>query len=225
MRIAVLGTGMVGRTVGGKLAELGHEVVLGTRDAAATLARSEPDRMGNPPVSAWLASNSRVRLVAFADTGSADLFVNATSGVVSLDVLSLVGAENLTGKVVMDIANPLDFSRGMPPTLTIKDTDSLGELLQRSFPQAYIVKALNTLNAALMVNPQLVGAGATSVFICGNEQAAKQVVVDLLTSFGWQDIIDLGDITAARGTEMLLPLWLRLMMTFGTPTFNFQIVR
>jgi hypothetical protein len=155
----------------------------------------------------------------------ADLVINATSGTASLAALAAVGSDNLEGKVLLDLANPLDFSRGFPPTLTIKDTDSLAEVLQRAFPTTRVVKSLNTMNAAVMVNPQAVGGGATSVFVCGNDEAAKSVVRGLLVELGWSDIIDLGDISAARGTELLMPVWLRLMAAFGTPVFNFQVVR
>lgn len=226
MRIAIVGTGMVGRALAGRLDELGHEVVVGTRDPESTLARTEPDRMGNPPFAVWAADHPRVGLVAFGEVAEdADLVVNATTGTASLGALAAVGSAHLAGKVLLDLANPLDFSRGFPPTLTIKDTDSLGEVLQRSFPATRVVKSLNTMNASVMVNPQAVGDGATSVFMCGNDESAKALVASLLTELGWSDIIDLGDISAARGTELLMPVWLRLMGAFGTPVFNFQVVR
>ena len=225
MNIAVLGTGMVGRALAGRLDELGHTVVVGTRHPQATLARTEPDGMGNPPFSAWLAQHPGVSLATFADAaGGADLVVNASSGEAALEVLRLAGAENLAGKVLLDIANPLDFSAGFPPTLFVKDSDSLGEQIQRAFPGTRVVKTLNTLNASLMVDPKTLGESST-VFVSGDDPEAKATVTGLLQSFGHDDVIDLGGIETARGTEMLLPIWLRLMGKLGTAHFNFKIVR
>lgn len=225
MNIAVLGTGMVGQAVAGRLHELGHTVVVGTRAPEATLARTEPDGMGNPPFSAWSAAHEGVAVATFAAAASgAELVVNASSGAASLDVLGLAGADNLAGKVLVDIANPLDFSKGFPPTLSVRDTDSLGEQIQRAFPETKVVKTLNTLTASLMVDPKSLGE-SSSIFVSGDDPQAKATVVSLLESFGHDDVIDLGPLETARGTEMLLPVWLRLMGTLGTGTFNFKIVR
>jgi len=225
MNIAVLGTGMVGQALAGRLDALGHSVVVGTRDPQATQARTEPDGMGNPPFSAWHAQHPAVGLATFAEAAAgADLVFNASSGEAALELLRLAGAENLVGKVLVDIANPLDFSAGFPPTLFVKDSDSLGEQIQRAFPEARVVKTLNTLNASLMVEPKTLGESST-VFVSGEDAAAKAVVVEILESFGHEDVIDLGGIETARGTEMLLPIWLQLMGRLGTPQFNFKIVR
>jgi predicted dinucleotide-binding enzyme len=227
MRVGVLGTGMVGQAIAGKLAELGHEVVVGTRDPAATLARQEPDFYGNPPIGTWLEQHPKVRLAGLADAAAhGELVVNATAGAAALEALRLAGEANLDGKVLVDVANPLDFSQGMPPSLSVANTDSLAEQLQRAFPAARVVKTLNTVNAQLMVNPRLVADGDHSVFVCGDDPEAKALVTGLLTEgFGWRDVIDLGDITTARGAEMLMPIWLRLMGGLGSPIFNFKIVR
>jgi predicted dinucleotide-binding enzyme len=226
MNIAVLGTGMVGQALAGRLSELGHDVVVGTRDVAATMARTEPDSMGNPPFGAWSAEHPQVRLATFADAAAdAELIVNATSGAVSIAALQAAGAENLAGKVLLDIANPLDFSQGFPPSLFVSNTDSLGEQIQAAFPQLRVVKALNTMNANLMVNPALLANADHSVFVSGNDAAAKKSVTALLESFGHTDVIDLGDISTARGTEMLLPVWVRLYGALGTPMFQVKIVR
>ena len=140
-------------------------------------------------------------------------------------MLELAGETNLRGKILIDVANPLDFSQGMPPTLSVSNTDSLGEQIQRGFPEAKVVKTLHTVNAYLMVDPaQLAGADHT-VFVSGDDTEAKATVAGLLRSFGWTDIIDLGDISAARGTEMLLPIWLRLFGALQKPILNFKIVR
>ncbi|MGZ6884363.1 MAG: NADPH-dependent F420 reductase [Nocardioidaceae bacterium] len=220
MNIAVLGTGMVGQSLAGRLHELGHSVVVGTRDPEASRARSEEGSIGP-----WLAEHPGIELATFADAAAgADLVVNASSGGATLDVLGLAGAENLAGKPLLDIANPLDFSQGFPPTLSVKDTDSLGEQVQRAFPEAKVVKSLNTLNASLMVDPKALGESST-IFVSGDHADAKATVVGLLESFGWDDVIDLGPLETARGTEMLLPVWLRLMGALGNAQFNFKIVR
>jgi predicted dinucleotide-binding enzyme len=225
MDIAVLGTGMVGQAIAGRLHELGHSVVVGTRDPQATRARTEPDGMGNPPFSSWHAGQPGVGLATFAEAAAgAELVVNATSGSAAIDVLTLAGADNLAGKALIDISNPLDFSHGFPPSLFVKDTDSLGEQIQRAFPEAKVVKTLNTLTASLMVDPKSLGESST-IFVSGDDTQAKATVVSLLESFGHDDVIDLGPLETARGTEMLLPVWLRLMGTLGTGAFNFKIVR
>jgi predicted dinucleotide-binding enzyme len=225
VKIAILGTGMVGRALAARLSGLGHDVSVGTRDPQATLARTEPDGMGNPPFATWVAAHAEVRLAPLEEVATdAEVVINATNGVGSLPALEQVGAEALAGKVLIDISNPLDFSQGFPPTLFVKDTDSLGEQIQRAFPEARVVKTLNTLNADLMVHPTSLGA-ESSIFVSGDDAAAKAQVTELLESFGHTDIIDLGDITTARGTEMLLPVWLRLMGAFGHAAFNFKIVR
>jgi len=226
MKIAVLGTGIVGQALAGRLSELGHEVTVGTRGVDSTMARTEPDAIGNPPYAVWAQSHPQVRLATFADaTTGADLIVNATNGSASIPALTAAGRKNLAGKVLLDIANPLDFSKGFPPSLFVKDTDSLGEQIQREFPELRVVKALNTMNATLMVNPRQLADADHSAFVAGDDADAKKTVIDLLSSFGHTDVVDLGDITNARGAEMLLPIWVRLMGALNTPLFNFKIVR
>lgn len=211
MQVAVLGTGTVGRAIAPRLAELGHVVRLGTRDPAATQAR---DGWTDVP---------GVPLVTFAEAAAgADLVVHAGSGAAALELLAQAG--DLAGTVLLDISNPLDFSAGFPPTLAVKDTDSLGEQLQRAFPDARVVKSLNTLTAELMVHPERLPE-PTSVFVSGDDAEAKRLVTDLLTELGHRDVIDLGGIETARGAEMWLPLWLRLMGALGTAEFNLKIVR
>ena len=226
MDIAVIGTGIVGRTIADRLAELGHDVTIGTRDPEATMARTEPDAMGNPAFPTWAAEHPQVRLASFAEAAAAaEIVVNATNGSASIDALSQAGADHLAGTVLLDIANPLDFSRGFPPSLFVKDTDSLAEQIQRAFPRMRVVKALNTMTAALMARPGLLADGDHSTFVSGDDDEAKKTVTALLESLGHTDVIDLGDLSTARGTEMLLPIWLRLMGALGTPIFNFKIVR
>jgi predicted dinucleotide-binding enzyme len=226
MRIAVLGTGSVGRTLAARLASLGHAVTIGTRDVQATMARSEPDAFGNPPFPDWLDTVADVAVATLDEAaGGAELIINATSGAASLDALAQAGEEHLGDKVLVDVANPLDASAGMPPALSVSNTDSLAERIQRRFPAARVVKTLNTMNASVMVDPSRLGGGDHTVFLSGDDPDAKAVVAGLLRSFGWSDIIDLGDITTARGPEMLLPLWLRLFGALGTPVLQFKVVR
>ena len=214
MDIGVLGTGHVGKAIGTKLVELGHRVTMGSRTIDNAEAASWSDATGGSHGT-------------FADAAAAAaLLVNATSGVASLSALEAAGAANLDGKVLIDIANPLDFSAGFPPTMSVCNDDSLAEQIQRAFPGARVVKALNTMNAGVMVDPGAL-PGSHTVFICGDDASAKETVRDLLASFGWpwDDILDLGGIATARGCEMVLPLWLSVMQAVGSPQFNFKIVR
>lgn len=214
MRIGVLGTGVVGSAIGGKLVELGHEVRMGSREA------------GNEKGRAWSeAAGANASDGSFADAAAfGELVVNCTAGQHSLDALEQAGRDSLAGKVLVDVANTLDFSRGMPPTLGICNTDSLGEQIQRAFPDSRVVKTLNTMNCEVMVDPQRV-PGEHVVFVCGEDTDAKERVVELLGSFGWPAgrIVDLGGIRAARATEMYLPLWLSLYGALGTGDFNIAV--
>ncbi|MFJ5862415.1 NADPH-dependent F420 reductase [Pseudarthrobacter sp. NPDC092439] len=226
MKIAVFGTGMVGTAVAGALSANGHDVTVGTRDPEATLARTAAGPMGGTPFAEWHAEHREIPVAGYAEAAEgSDLIVNATNGSGSLAALEAAGARNLAGRIVVDIANPLDFSAGFPPSLNPVNTDSLGEQLQRAFPDARVVKTLNTMNAAIMVDPGSVAGGDHSVFLSGNDDDAKGVVRGLLGEFGHRDIIDLGDITTARGTEMVLPLWLRLWGALGHADFNFKVAR
>ncbi len=216
MRIGVLGTGMVGRTIATGLVELGHEVTMGSRSA------------GSAALAGWVdGTEGSARGGTFADAAAAaELAFNCTAGGASLDALAAAGDENLAGKVLVDVANPLDFSQGMPPTLSVCNDDSLGERIQAALPETRVVKALNTINHLVMTDPGRV-PGAHNIFVCGNDEGAKAEVAELLESFGWPpgSILDLGDISAARGTEMYLPLWLRLMGALGTGEFNIAVAR
>jgi 8-hydroxy-5-deazaflavin:NADPH oxidoreductase len=227
VNVAVLGTGIVGRTLAAKLEGLGHDVVIGTRDVEETLARTEPDGMGNPPYAVWQEGHPSVRLVTFPEAGAhGELVVNATAGGASLAALEAVGREALAGKVIVDVANPLDFSQGRPPVLTVANTDSLGEQIQRAFPDSRVVKTLNTMNAFVMVEPSRV-PGDHAVFVAGDDDAAKETVKGVLQEFGWSEtsIVDLGGIRSARSTEMYLPLWLSLWGALGTGDFNIGVTR
>lgn len=224
MRIGIIGSGIVGQTIGAKLAERGEDVMIGTRSPADVTGK----RGMGAPLAEWLAkAGPHGRLGTFAEAAAhGELVINATSGSKSLAALTLAGAKNLDGKILIDISNPLDFSKGMPPSLTVCNTDSLGEQIQQAFPKARVVKTLNTTNTFVMVDPALVAGGEHDLFVCGNDADAKARVTELVQRwFGWRSMIDLGDITNARATEMLLPIWVRLYGKFGNPMFNFRIVR
>jgi predicted dinucleotide-binding enzyme len=226
MKIAVFGTGVVGRTLSEGLSKQGHDVAIGTRDVDQTLARTEADAMGNPPFSEWQNHHSEVQLTTFeAAASSAEVVVNATSGGGSLAALEAAGSE-LDGKVLVDVANPLDFTQGMPPTLSVANTDSLAEQIQQAFPSSKVVKALNTMNARLMIEPSRLPE-EHAVFLAGEDAGAKDTVRRLLQELGWSsdNIVDVGGIRAARGLEMYLPLWLSLMGALGTADFNIKLVK
>jgi 8-hydroxy-5-deazaflavin:NADPH oxidoreductase len=202
MRIGVLGTGVVGTTIAGKLRELGHDVRIGSRAAGEDA-------------------------VPFADAAAhGELVFNCTNGNASLEALTAAGTENLAGKVLIDVSNALDFSQGRPPLVGVSTGDSLGEQIQRAFQEAKVVKALNTVNANVMVDPGRV-PGEHDLFLSGNDEQAKAQVAELLQTFGWpaERIIDLGDITAARAQELYVALWLRLVGVAGGTDLNIQLVR
>jgi hypothetical protein len=175
----------------------------------------------------WLAKvGSNGGLGTFAEAAQhGEVIFNATAGTASVQALKDAGSDNLRGKILIDVANPLDFSKGMPPTLTVCNTDSLGEQIQRAFPDVKVVKALNTVNMQLGVDAMQLAGGEHDLIICGDDEPAKRQVTQWLTEwFGWKHVIDLGDISASRGTEMFLALWIRLMTKFGTGSFNIRMV-
>src|SRR5437588_4216929 len=193
MRIAVVGSGGVGQTLAGKFGSLGHDTMIGTRDVKTTMARTEPGYDGSV-FPEWAAKNPEVKVGTFADAAAhGEIVVNATHGAASLDALKMAGAENLDGKILVDVSNPLDFSQGFPPSLFVSNTDSLGEQIQRAFPGAKVVKTLNTINAQVMIDPSVVAGGDHDVFVSGNDAEAKAEVTKILKEwFGWRGVIDLG---------------------------------
>lgn len=215
MRYGVLGTGVVGQTLASELAKQGHEVKMGSREA------------GNEKAVHWASQNANGSEGTFADAALfGEVIINATAGSASLEALTSAGAENIGRKIIVDVANPLDFSKGFPPSLTVGNTNSLGEQIQNAFPDARVVKTLNTVNAALMVSPRSI-MEHHNVFVCGNDPTAKAQVRTMLNSFGWpeEDIVDLGDVGASRAVEAYLMLWTRLFQTFANPGLNIRIVR
>ena len=218
MKIAVLGTGMVGDTIGSKLIELGHEVKMGSRTAGNEKAKAFVDK-----------HKERASAGTFSDAAAfGEIIINCTAGAGSIEALKMAGEANIKGKIIVDIANPLDFSKGMPPSLipALSNTYSLGEEIQKTYPSAKVVKTLNTMWCGLMVNPAMISGGDHTNFICGNDVEAKQKVKGLLNEFGWknENILDLGDITSARGTESVLPVWLRIWNATQNGAFNFKMV-
>ena len=215
-KIGVFGTGVVGNTIGTKLVQLGYKVMMGSRTAT------------NEKAIAWAEANGKnASAGAFKDTAEfGDIIFNCTKGESALEVFAQAGIDKFNDKVIIDISNPLDFSKGMPPSLIPQytNTNSLGEEIQKLLPGANVVKTLNIVNCEVMVNPKKSG-GDPTMFISGNNREAKEKVEALLNQFGWTDIIDLGDITTARGTEMLLPIWLRTFMATGNGYFGFKIIR
>lgn len=218
MKIAVLGTGMVGDTIGSRLIELGHQVMMGSRSAA------------NEKATAFVAKHmTGASAGTFEQAASfGELIFNCTKGENSIDALKLAG-DAINGKIIVDISNPLDFSKGQPASLlpALSNTNSLGEEIQKTFPKAKVVKTLNTMWCGLMVNPTMISGGDHTNFICGNDVDAKAQVKALLKEFGWkeQNILDLGDITNARGTEAVLPIWLRVWGATQNAAFNFKVVQ
>jgi predicted dinucleotide-binding enzyme len=214
MKIGILGTGMVGQTLGTKLVQLGHQVKMGSRSA------------DNPKAIDWMKNvGSGASKGTFAEAAAfGEIIFNCTAGTASLAALELAGAANLKGKILIDVSNPLDFSQGRPPFLSVCNTDSIGEQIQRTYPDTRVVKSLNTMNCSVMINPGLL-KGDHDVFVSGNDPDAKAMVTQLLKEqFGWKSVIDLGDITTARGAEMVLPLWLALRGVVQTSQFNFKVV-
>ena len=228
MDIGIIGSGQVAQTLGGKFLDLGHSVTISSRDTGRSKDRGEWGVI--PSADDWAAAQRAEGAAAAAGSFAAaavagELIVNATAGASSLAALELAGAEHLRGKILIDLANPLDFSRGMPPSLTVCNTDSLGEQIQAAFPEAKVVKTLNTVNVNVMIDPAQLGA-ETDIFVAGNDADAKAWVTQYVLKewLGWPRAFDLGDITAARATEMYLPLWLRLWGAAGTGVLNIRVV-
>ena len=226
MKIGIIGSGVVAQTLGTKLIELGHDVVLGTRDPSKL---DEKKNMAGT-LREWLAavgkSGKTAKVVTFKEAAAhGDLLINATHGQASIEALKLAGADKVGSKVIIDTANELDFSKGMPPGSLASQTNCLGERIQAAFPNLKVVKSLNTIGAMVMVAPQALAGGEHTVFVSGNDTSAKAAVAELLKSFGWKDVLDLGDISSARGPEMYMAMWLRLWGATGTGMMNIKVVR
>lgn len=224
MNIGILGTGSAGRALASKFASLGYSVFIGTRDTEQTLSRKINE---DQTFKQWIESISNLTLGTFAEAAAnGEVVISAVSGQATLNALTLAGSENLEDKILIDIASPLDVTSGFPPSLFVSNTDSLGEQIQRSYPKAKVVKTLNITTAQLMVNPSQYANGNHTIFVSGNDSEAKMHVIEILKKgLGWKDVLDLGDITTARGTEMLFALWIRIKSSIQEPIFVIKIVR
>jgi 8-hydroxy-5-deazaflavin:NADPH oxidoreductase len=227
MKIAILGTGSVGQTLAVALIGKGHDVMIGTRDVAKSLATTQPSPFGMPAFGVWHQDNNAIQVGTFVQAAAyGEIIINASKGQTVLDTLAQADAGSVGNKILIDVSNDLDFSKGMPPTSGATDVagTGIGERIQAQFPNLRVVKSLSTMAAAVMVNPAIVD-GDSTVFMSGNDEDAKAQVRALLADFGWTDILDLGGIATARGVEMLMPLWLSCFGIIGRPNYNLKIIR
>jgi predicted dinucleotide-binding enzyme len=219
MNIGVLGTGVVGRTIGTALTEKGHNVRLGSRT------------MHNDNAADWVKkSNNHATHGDFNDAATfGELVFFCLKGEFALDAIAALDPDNLAGKILVDVSNPLDFSQGMPPGILPRFSGtSLGEEIQKALPGTAVVKTLNTVTCSVMVDPKQVSHGDHSIFICGNDSDARNKIKHFLVdNFGWKPdhILDLGPISSARTTEAYVPFWVSIMQSLGTPVFNIKVVR
>ncbi|HMH32075.1 MAG TPA: NAD(P)-binding domain-containing protein [Puia sp.] len=218
MKIGILGTGEVGNLLGSRSIENGHQVMMGGREVNNQNGLDFANKH----------SSENASYGTFAEASNfGEIIFNATNGRFALEALKLANTD-FTGKIIIDVANPLDFST-KPPTLIphFANTNSIGESIQNNFPNAKVVKTLNTLGMALAVNPKQLNNGDHSIFVSGNDESAKIRTKTLLTEFGWkiENIIDIGDITASRAMESYLILSVRLLMSFGMPMFNIKVIK
>jgi 8-hydroxy-5-deazaflavin:NADPH oxidoreductase len=228
MKIAILGTGSVGQTFAEKFISLGHQVMLGTRNVADTMSRKASN--GSLLFAEWQSKNHTVQLGTFAQSAAlGDIVVNALNGGATITALNSCKSSDFDNKIIIDISNPLDFSKGFPPLLIegLNNSNSLGEEIQKTLPNAKVVKTLNTMWSGFMVNPTMLNDGNHINYICGNDTESKAKVIAILKDFGWKNecILDLGDITNARGTESTLLLWTRIFAATQSGAFNMSIVK
>lgn len=225
MKIGILGTGVVGRTLAVKFNLLGHEVVIGTRNVEDTLARSSPDAMGGSPFKLWHSQNSKVKLVKFSEAASfGEIIFLSTFGHATSSAIEMAGKQNFDNKVVVDTTNPLDFSRGVPPSFTVTLGNSLGEQIQKQIPNAKVVKAFNTIGAHIMVSPMR-EEGSPDLFIAGNDDAAKKKFISLAEQMGWQNVIDLGDISQSYWLEANAMLWIYYGFKYNSWNHAFKLLK
>jgi predicted dinucleotide-binding enzyme len=214
MKIGILGSGPVGRSLGKGFASNGHDVRLGSRTP------------GKQEVQDWLkTTKGKVSAGTFSEAARhGDVLVLCCLGEAAEEVIKLSGMNNLDGKLVIDATNPLDFSKGMPPGLFVGTSDSLGERVQRMLPNAKVVKCFNMVNNQTMTNPRM-KEGLPDMIICGNNDAAKQQVAGLLKEFGWGEPIDIGGIDGSRWLEAYTALWVRLAIKLGSWSIAAKILK
>lgn len=207
MKIGILGTGIVGKTLASKLFELKHEIMIGTRNVSDTLAKTDKDMMGGPSFKDWHASNSQIKIGTFTETSKfGEIIILATHGLATIKAIDDAGTEYFNNKIVIDTTNPLDFSQGMPPKFAAVLGNSLGEQIQKHIPRSKVVKAFNTVNAFVMINPKR-EEGNPDFFIAGNDDGAKNFVTEIAKELGWKRIIDIGDISSAYWLEAMTMFW------------------
>jgi len=230
MKVAIFGTGNVGQTFAERFISLGHEVMMGTRNVEQTLKREGNNNNGGSIFKNWISQNGQVKLGTYAEVSKfGDVVLNALSGGATLETFKSIAERDMKDKIIIDIANPLDFSQGFPPSLIqgLNNTNSLGEELQKIVPYAKVVKTLNTMYCGIMVNPAMINQGNHINYLCGNDEEAKTKVKSILNSLGWknENLLDLGDITNARGTESVLLIWTRIYRATQNGAFNLAIVK
>ncbi len=225
MKIGILGTGVVGRTLAVKLNDLGHEVTIGTRNVSKTLSKTSTDTMGSPPFKEWYSKYSEIKLSAFADTTRfGEIIILATHGVATIGAIDLAEKNNFRGKVVIDTTNPLDFSQGMPPKFAATLGNSLGEKIQNHIPEAKVVKAFNTVNAYVMVSPKR-EEGNPDLFIAGNDEDAKKKIKSLAEQLDWENIVDIGDISQSYWLESMTMFWVQYGLKYNNWTHAFKLLK
>ena len=225
MKIGIFGTGIVGRTLAAKLSTDGHEVMIGTRNVANTLAKTEPDGMGNPSYKEWQKQNQKVKLGTFADAAKfGETIIIATFGDFTKNAIDLAGKENFSKKVVIDTTNPLDFSKGVPPGFTVTLGNSLGEQIQKHIPDAKVVKAFNTIGAHIIVNPTRED-GVPDLLIAGNDESAKKQLGDLIKTWGWNSVVDMGDISQSYWLEAFAMIWIYYGFKYNSWGHAFKLMK
>jgi len=225
MKIGILGTGIVGRTLASKFASEGNDVMIGTRSVNDTMAKVKPDGMGNPPFKEWQKQNQKVKLGTFTDAVKfGELILLATFGDVTKNAIELAGKENFKSKVVVDTTNPLDFSKGVPPRFSVTLDNSLGEQIQNYIPDAKVVKAFNSIGAHIMPNPKR-EEGDPDFFLAGNDEAAKKQISEIVTKWGWKSVTDLGDISQAFWLEALAMIWINYGFKYNSWSQAFKLLK
>jgi predicted dinucleotide-binding enzyme len=225
MKIGILGTGGVGRTLAAKFASDGNEAMIGTRNVEDTLAKSQPDAMGSPPYKEWQKNNPKVKLGTFADTAKfGEIIILATFGDVTKNAIDLAGKENFSGKLVIDTTNPLDFSKGVPPGFTVTLGNSLGEQIQKHIPQAKVVKAFNTIGAHIMVSPKR-EEGDPVFLLAGDDESAKNQIAEIVKNWGWKDVVDLGDISRSYWLEAFAMIWIHYGFKYNSWGHAFKLLK
>lgn len=212
-RVGVLGTGEVGRRLAAGFKDRGYQVMIGSRDSGKSELRD------------WLSADGRgIEVGTFAEAGAyGEVIVLAVLGAAAEEVIAEAGAQKFTGKVVIDAMNPLDFSGGFPPKLSISGDDSLGERVQRALPDAKVVKAFNTIGNPYFVDPSF-SEGKPTMLIAGDDEGAKGTVSDVLKDFGWSDIIDIGGIEGSRELEAICIVWVKIGGARGAWDHGFKLL-